>query len=127
MNEANLSLKKKSLLTGISLLFTSVFPASAETLFSENFDGLEGNLEAFVSDTESGGDGTDWTADLPEGWTRDNSGVPEGGVEEFAGWTLLDPVSWDATAQQNRAAFTKGQMLSSSRMATSGTDDQGCW
>jgi hypothetical protein len=109
MNAVNDTLTRPSLLAGMSLFLASLLPAGADTRFSENFDGLAASLEAFVSDTESGGDGTDWTATLPEGWSRDNSGVPEGGVEEFAGWTFLDPVSWNATAQQNRVAFTKGK------------------
>ncbi|MCB1094989.1 MAG: LamG domain-containing protein [Verrucomicrobiae bacterium] len=109
MNSVNDALIRPPILAGVSLFLASLLPVSADTLFSENFDGLAGSLEPFVSETESGGDGTDWTAALPEGWSRDNSGVPDGGVEEFAGWTFLDPVSWDATAQQNRVAFTKGQ------------------
>ena len=98
MNSVNDALIRPPILAGVSLFLASLLPVSADTLFSENFDGLAGSLEPFVSETESGGDGTDWTAALPEGWSRDNSGVPDGGVEEFAGWTFLDPVSWDATA-----------------------------
>ena len=80
-------------------------------IFAENFDSLE--LEPFVSDSESGGDGTDWTATAPTGWvmTRaDDHGPTAGGdaVAEFDGWTFLDPVSWNATAGQDRAEFTKG-------------------
>ena len=30
-------------------------------------------------------------------------------VKEFDGWTFMDPVSWDATAGQDRAQFKKGQ------------------
>ncbi len=81
------------------------------SVFSENFDSLE--LGPFVSDSESGGDGTDWTASLPEGWVMDRGdghGPTAGGdaVVEFDGWTFLDPVSWNATAGQDRAEFTKG-------------------
>ena len=35
-------------------------------VFDEDFDSLE--LGPFVSDSESGGDGTDWTATTPAGW-----------------------------------------------------------
>ena len=37
-------------------------------------------------------------------------GLTGGGsdVVEFDGWTFLDPVSWNATAEQNRSNFTKG-------------------
>jgi hypothetical protein len=79
--------------------------------FEENFD--EVNLGPFESDSESNGDGTDWASEGPEGWVmRKNNGhgLTGGGsdVVEFNGWTFLDPVSWNATAGQNRLNFTKG-------------------
>ena len=79
--------------------------------FVENFDDLE--LGPFVSDSESGGDGTDWTATAPTDWvqaTGDGHGPTAGGdvAVEFDGWTFLDPVSWNATAGQDRVMFTKG-------------------
>ena len=59
--------------------------------FAENFDSLD--LEPFVSDSESGGDGTDWTAAGPTGWVVTQAadhGPTAGGddVVEFDGWTL---------------------------------------
>ena len=77
----------------------------------EDFDSLE--LGPFESGTESGGDGTDWTATAPSGWVMvlgPNHGPTAGGdaVKEFSGWTFVDPVSWNATAGQDRAQFTKG-------------------
>ncbi|MCP4894291.1 MAG: hypothetical protein GY911_10835, partial [Actinomycetales bacterium] len=80
-------------------------------IFAENFDSLE--LDAFESSSESGGDGTDWTATAPTGWvmTRADDHGPTGegdAVKEFDGWTFVDPVSWNATAGQDRAEFTKG-------------------
>ncbi len=82
-----------------------------QPIFAENFDSLE--LGPFVSDSESGGDGTDWTATTPAGWVMalgEDHGPTAGGddVVEFDGWTFLDPVSWNATAGQDRAQFTKG-------------------
>ena len=79
--------------------------------FVENFDDLE--LGPFVSDSESGGDGTDWTATAPADWvqaTGEGHGPTAGGdvAVEFDGWTFLDPVSWNATAGQDRVQFTKG-------------------
>ena len=79
--------------------------------FEENFDGV--NLGPFESDSESNGDGTDWASEGPAGWVmRKNNGhgLTGGGsdVVEFDGWTFLDPVSWDATAGQDRSNFTKG-------------------
>ena len=79
--------------------------------FQEDFDGVE--LGAFVSESESNGDGTDWAAEGPSGWVmRKNAGhgPTDGGdaVVEFDGWTFLDPVSWNATAGQERSLFSKG-------------------
>jgi hypothetical protein len=81
-------------------------PAHAQ-LFSENFEGL--TLGPFVSSTETGGDGTDWTNALPAGWTRDNGATPAGGPAEYFGFTFLDKNSWIAAAEnQDRSSFTKG-------------------
>ena len=79
--------------------------------FEENFDGV--TLGPFESDSESDGDGTDWASQGPAGWVmRKNNGhgLTGGGddVVEFDGWTFFDPVSWNATAGQNRSNFTKG-------------------
>ena len=83
-------------------------------LFEENFDDLE--LNPFVSSSESGGDGTDWTDKFPLGWTMETGnkfqhGVTAGGSApaEYDGWTFLDPESWNNTAGgQGRDSFTKG-------------------
>jgi len=52
------------------LASTTFSVAAAElpegVLFAEDFDGLA--LGPWVSDSESGGDGTDWTATAPTGW-----------------------------------------------------------
>ncbi|MBN2629644.1 MAG: hypothetical protein JXR75_03770 [Rhodobacteraceae bacterium] len=82
--------------------------SSGTVLLAEGFEDLA--LQPFVSPTEGGGDGTDWTDTLPTGWTRDNSGTPIGNPVEFQGWTLLDKQSWVSTAgDQNRSGFTLGQ------------------
>lgn len=76
------------------------------TLFAEDFEGLA--LQPIVSGTEHGGDGTDFTATPPEGWTHENT-TPAGGPVEFYGWTFFDKNSWITTAgNQSRAGFTKG-------------------
>ena len=80
--------------------------------FREDFDDL--TLGAFESDSESGGDGTDWTAQGPTGWLigkGEGHGPTAGGeaVKEFDGWTFMDLVSWNATAGQERDQFTKGK------------------
>ena len=79
--------------------------------YEEDFDGLK--LVPFESDSESDGDATDWASQGPSGWVmRKNNGhgITGGGddVVEFDGWTFFDPVSWNATAGQNRSNFTKG-------------------
>ena len=101
---------------GYGQLASTTFSVAAKelpagVLFAEDFDGLE--LGPFVSDSESGGDGTDWTSTAPTGWvmaTGDGHGPTEGGdtVKEFDGWTFVDPVTWNATAGQERSQFTKG-------------------
>ena len=88
-----------------------ILAGEPEPIFAENFDSLE--LGPFVSDSESGGDGTDWTSETPTGWVmnRGDGHGPTGdgdAVTEFDGWTFLDPVSWNATAGQDRDQFTKG-------------------
>ncbi len=75
------------------------------TLFAEDFESVE--LGPFVSGTEGGGDGTDFSSAAPEGWTKDNTTTPTGGPLEFYGWTVLDKNSWTASADdQGRSGFT---------------------
>jgi hypothetical protein len=81
--------------------------ALGEILFSQNFEGLA--LSPFISPTEAGGDGTDWTDVPPAGWTRDNPLLPVGPPPEFRGFTFLDIDSWISTeADQARSLFTRG-------------------
>jgi subtilisin-like proprotein convertase family protein len=107
------SLKMKVFIgTVTNLTVTASIAGEPEPIFAENFDSLE--LGPWESSSESGGDGTDWTADAPSGWvqaTGDGHGPTAGGVavKEFDGWTFVDPVSWENTAAgQGRAEFTKG-------------------
>ena len=95
--------------SSFSVVDPSVLPEGV--YFEEDFDGLV--LGAFVSDSESGGDGTDWTATTPTAWVMSRAGDhgPTAGgddVVEFDGWTFVDPISWNATAGQDRSEFTKG-------------------
>lgn len=86
---------------------TGVAGAQQTTLFSQNFDSLP--LGPFVSPTEGGGNGSDWTDVPPAGWTRDNSGVPEGPPPEFRGFTFMNKESWVATeGDQERSLFGSG-------------------
>ena len=85
----------------------SALSGSAATLFSENFESLP--LGPYVSPTESGGDGTDWTDVAPAGWVRDQSTTPFGSPAEFFGWTFHDRQSWVNTeGDQDRGLWAGG-------------------
>ena len=103
---------RRSKLAASSAVVASAMMLSAaqgQTIFSEDFEGLAGSLGPFVSEGESGGDGTDWTAVAPAGWTKDNTDTPTDGPAEFFGWTFMDKDAWIATAgNQDRDTFTKG-------------------
>jgi hypothetical protein len=92
---------------------TALLPqlAVAQTvLLEEDFEGLTPLLGPYTSATEGGGDGTDWTATPPAGWTVDNTDMSAEppGVTEFEGWTFHDKDAWIATAgDQNRSQFTR--------------------
>ena len=91
-----------------ALLISASGSTFAATLVSENFEGLA--LEAFQSPTESGGDGTDWTASLPTGWAMSYSG-PVGDPIEFQGWRVLDVDSWIATeGNQDRNLWSRASI-----------------
>ncbi len=96
------------------------FVSTRKLLVSENFEGSGGTLNElrpFVSTSESLGNGTDWTDQLPANWRRDNTTTPAPtagdngtGPVEFFGWNILDKVSWGATASdQDRSSFTRGR------------------
>jgi len=86
---------------------TGVASAQQATLLNQNFDSLP--LGPFVSPTETGGNGMDWTDVPPAGWTRDNSGVPEGPPPEFRGFTFMNRDSWIITeGNQERLGFSRG-------------------
>lgn len=82
--------------------------APLETIFREDWESAADRLQPFESTSESGGDGTDWTPVLPDGWTMQTT-TPSGGPVEFHGWTLLDVNSWVKTAgDQGRSEFLRG-------------------
>ena len=76
-------------------------------LFFEDWESTAASLGPFVSESESGGDGTDWTATPPTGWTVSTGSTPTGGPVEFFGWTFIDLEAWITTAgDQQRSSFT---------------------
>jgi MYXO-CTERM domain-containing protein len=92
---------------GLAALDLAAVDARAAELFSQNFEGLA--LGPFVSSSEKGGDGADWTAELPPGWVRNNTTTPDAGPAEFFGFTFMKKSSWIATEEnQERSMFTRG-------------------
>ena len=79
-----------------------------DVLLSEDFEGF--TLKPYQSGTESGGDGTDWTDELPAGWTTAFFG-PVGDPIEFQGWRIHDVDSWIATEEnQDRSTWSAGNI-----------------
>lgn len=51
-----------------------------------------------------------WSPELPQGWSRDNAKLPEGGVTEWAGWSLVSDAFWSSAQRgQNRETFVRGR------------------
>jgi hypothetical protein len=109
--------KKTGSTAGPAILAGGMFfagPASAEVLFSENFNDLV--LKEAVSDLEVLDFGEVWTDVPPEGWVRDNDDTPMPdpddpavGPDEFYGFSFVDWEWWIATAgDQERSFFTNG-------------------
>ncbi len=86
-------------------------PEGFQTLLFEDFEDLP--LGPAVDENPANGDGTDWTRETPEGWTRfdDVPGFddPEQGREEWKGWSFSDIGFWQNADGQRRAEFTFGQ------------------
>ena len=90
-----------------TLLAITAAHTPAAILLSQNFDSLP--LGPYVSPTETGGDGTDWTATAPTGWAKDQGATPVGNPVEFFGWTFHDRASWVATeGNQERGTWLTG-------------------
>lgn len=92
----------------LSLSLLVVSRLSGAILLSEDFESLI--LGPYVSPTETGGDGTDWTDVPPAGWVRDQGTTPIGNPIEFYGWTFHDRQSWINTeGDQDRSFWTRGR------------------
>ena len=78
------------------------------TFFVEDFDSLP--IGPWSSEDNLVGDGTDWTAKPPAGWTAERgAGHVPAPITGFDGWAFLDPVSWQKTAGSERDQFAKGR------------------
>ena len=79
--------------------------AQAVSYFAEDFNGVP--LGPSVDEDDPSGTSV-WTKTAPTGWTIDDSGVPNGGVTEWRGWSFVDPAWWsDVAEDQLRSQFTK--------------------
>ncbi len=78
---------------------------TAEVGFEENFNGLEGSLQAAV-DEAIPPDYLGWTHTPPPGWSIDNSNMaPDRGVTEWQGWSFTTLDFWTRAATQEREGF----------------------
>lgn len=86
-------------------------PASM-VVFEEDFNSLP--LGDSVDERQDGTGTTGpvynnvWTKTPPAGWSIDDTGVPNGGVTEWHGWSFATVEFWNDVAAQNRNQFTKG-------------------
>jgi hypothetical protein len=103
---------KRTLLAALLAAVGFTANVKADTLLTEDFEGFA--LKSYVSATEtnagvSKGDGTDWTDELPAGWTANFHSTPVGDPIEFQGWRIHDVDSWVATeGGQDRETWTHG-------------------
>ena len=88
-----------------AFLDTSSAATPGATLLTQDFEFVP--LNPFVN--EIGGDGTDWTAEAPFGFSTETTLDPTKGIDEFRGWTWMDKDAWVAAAgNQSRDQFTLG-------------------
>ena len=81
--------------------------AALRSLFEESFDSV---VLGEAVDEAGLGEGMDWTAEPPAGWTVDNSKMPMEddeviGTTEWRGWTFADPIFWAQVDDQRRSEF----------------------
>lgn len=70
--------------------------AALDDLVPDDFDSLRPVLQKGV-DERRPGDALGWTHETPEGWTIDNSNMPDGGVTEWRGWSFATDEFWTNT------------------------------
>ncbi|MEO8269542.1 MAG: Ig-like domain-containing protein, partial [Aureliella sp.] len=84
---------------------SSTGQTAGTTLFTQDFE-YEA-LGPFVTPSELGGDGTDFTLTPPLGMSVDNSNLGANGILEWSGWSFADKNSWAAEGGQDRNLFTQ--------------------
>jgi hypothetical protein len=105
-----MSFSKRTLLAALFAVLAVAAPGRAATLLSEDFEGF--TMGPYTSATETPSvDGTDWSSELPAGWTADFLTTPVGSPTEFAGWRIHDVDSWVATeGGQDRETWANGNV-----------------
>ncbi|WP_407358058.1 alkaline phosphatase family protein [Microbacterium sp. LTA6] len=68
-----------------------------DALVPDAFDSLRPQLRGQVDETRPGDGVLGWTNTAPEGWSIDNSKMPDGGVTEWRGWGFATDEFWTAT------------------------------
>ncbi len=89
-----------------AILADNTFVRFDALLLSEDFEKLPLGPAAF--EVPLNGDGLDWTAIPPTGFSVDNSAMPPGGVPEWTGWTFANKDFWANAGGQSRNSFTRG-------------------
>ncbi len=89
-----------------AILADNTFVRLDALLLSEDFEKLP--LGPAVFEVPLNGDGLDWTATAPAGFSVDNSAMPPGGVPEWTGWTFANKDFWANAGGQSRNLFTRG-------------------
>nr|MCU0720039.1 Ig-like domain-containing protein [Pirellula sp.] len=96
---------------------TSSNPTAGATLLTQNFDYLALGPQVF----ETIGNGRDWTATPPDGFTSElnNPAMAGVGVPEWRGWTVARKEFWSTAGGQDRNLFAG----SSGNVAVGDTDE----
>lgn len=96
---------------------TSATPTTGATLLTQNFDYLALGPQVF----ETAGNGRDWTATPPDGFTSElnNPAMAGVGVPEWRGWTVARKEFWATAGGQDRNLFAG----SSGNLAIGDTDE----
>lgn len=99
---------------------TVIADPSPVEIFKETWQSvvLGPNVEEGITTGSGGPLETVWSPTAPNGWTIDNTGMPQpnaadpgasDGVKEWYGWNFAEPLWWSATADnQGRNGFLKG-------------------